>query len=359
MITENYMNNRRIKPKISIIIPNYNNEEKLEKNINFILNQNVQNFEIIIVDNGSENIDLIINKFKKNKRIKVIKLNKNFGFTYASNLGVEKARSEIIVLLNNDAYLRDKFFLKKTIKIFEKYRSENKIAGIFPLVIFEKNKKFINSFYSFWHEKWMWYDPFVGLPVETIKKIKEDKVVFGSIFVCLIIKKNTFLEIGKFDEKLFTYGEDFDFCLRANIFGYKFIATPSLIVFHDYRSSSNEEKNPYWSLYFYLRNYLLVVLKNYELINLIKYFKFIIRPHLTYLKIFINKKDFNILLVILKSLLSVFLNTIHIFKERLKINKKRLKKDKDIFNYDLLPPYNPYFYDNKIVINLEVIKKIL
>lgn len=343
----------------SIVIPNYNNIEKLIKNINFLIKQKFDNFEIIIVDNNSKDIDKISKTFVNlSKKIKIIKLNKNYGFTFASNLGIEKSYYENILLLNNDAYIKDNLFLSKTLKIIKKYNNEKNIAGFFPLVIFEKNHNFINSFYSIWHEKWMWYDPFVGAPINTIKKIKKDKIVFGSIFVCLIIKKDTFLKIGKFDEKLFTYGEDFDFCLRANILGYKFIATPSLVIFHDYRSSSNEEKNPYWSLYFYLRNYLLVILKNYELINLIKYFKFIIRPHLTYLKIFIYKKDFNILLVIIKSLLSVFLNIIHIFRERLKINKKRLKKDRDIFNYDLLIPYNPYFYDNKIVINLEVIKKI-
>ena len=57
---------------ISVLISSYNKENFIKKTINSCLNQNYNKFEIIVVDTASEdNSKVILNKFKKNKKIKL------------------------------------------------------------------------------------------------------------------------------------------------------------------------------------------------------------------------------------------------------------------------------------------------
>jgi glycosyltransferase involved in cell wall biosynthesis len=103
---------------ISIIIDNYNYATFLPEAIESVLNQNYQNFEIIIVDDGSiDNSKEIIKKYaNKDKRIKPI-FKKNGGQASAFNEGFKHCNGEIICFLDSD----DKFLPNKLEKIKEIY----------------------------------------------------------------------------------------------------------------------------------------------------------------------------------------------------------------------------------------------
>lgn len=93
-------------PKVSIIIPNKNHKNDLERCINSILEKTTyKNYEIIIVENNSEPKEILkyYEEIRKNKKIKVIKYKeKGFNYSKINNFGVEHATGEYIVLLNND-----------------------------------------------------------------------------------------------------------------------------------------------------------------------------------------------------------------------------------------------------------------
>ena len=92
------------KPKVSIIMPVYNSEKFLEDSIKSILNQNLKEFEFIIVDDKStDNSIKIINKYKKeDKRIILMKNKKNLGQAYSRNKGLKKARGKYVAILDSD-----------------------------------------------------------------------------------------------------------------------------------------------------------------------------------------------------------------------------------------------------------------
>ena len=106
-ITQN--NTILLKPKISAIIPVYNSEKTIYSSICSIQNQNYTNFEIILIDDFSnDNSSKIINYLKeKDERIKIISNHKNMGSLYSRNIGVLMAKGEYIFGLDND----DLFFL--------------------------------------------------------------------------------------------------------------------------------------------------------------------------------------------------------------------------------------------------------
>lgn len=94
----------KIKPKISVLMAAYNSEKYIGDAIESILNQTYKNFEFIIVDDKStDNTVNIIRKYiEKDKRIKLICLNKNLGPSLAANVGLRKIKGQYLVRMDAD-----------------------------------------------------------------------------------------------------------------------------------------------------------------------------------------------------------------------------------------------------------------
>jgi glycosyltransferase involved in cell wall biosynthesis len=89
-------------PKFSIIIPTYNRGNLLPQAIRSILSQTFQDFELIIVNDGSiDNTEKIINSFN-DKRIIYLKHKRNKGVLLAQDTGINKAKGEFVIWLGDD-----------------------------------------------------------------------------------------------------------------------------------------------------------------------------------------------------------------------------------------------------------------
>ena len=177
------------------------------------------------------------------------------------------------------------------------------------------------------------------------------------MFVAPIFKKSLWLKIGGFDNMFFTYGEDFDVSYRANILGYKFLYCPTLKVKHDFRSSSKDDTQPLWSYFYFLRNYLYVIFKNYQTENLIKSLKSYTVFFRSSFKNGLKTKNCELIRLHFKVIFDILKNSKHLIQQRKIIQNQRKKNDNQIWNYDFVTPYNPCFYDNNIVINLDSINE--
>lgn len=100
---------------ISIVIPNYNGENLLRKNMPKLVTEldtyKEGRYEVIVVDDASsDGSALILGEFKKKYRnLKIVFNKKNFGFSSTVNNGVAVASGDIIVLLNTDVYPQNGF----------------------------------------------------------------------------------------------------------------------------------------------------------------------------------------------------------------------------------------------------------
>ncbi|HOZ54115.1 MAG TPA: glycosyltransferase family 2 protein [Bacilli bacterium] len=94
--------------KFSIIVPAYNIQDYIEKCINSILAQDYNNFEVIIVNDGStDNCEKICNKYvKKDDRVKYI-YKENGGLSSARNKGMEIAKGDYIWFVDGDDYIKE------------------------------------------------------------------------------------------------------------------------------------------------------------------------------------------------------------------------------------------------------------
>lgn len=89
---------------ISVVMPNYNGHRFVEQAIDSVLNQTYQNFELIVVDDCSndDSLSRIEQKAQRDNRIRVIALEYNAGVANARNVGIKEAKGEYIALLDND-----------------------------------------------------------------------------------------------------------------------------------------------------------------------------------------------------------------------------------------------------------------
>ena len=108
-------------PKLSVIMPIFNAEQFLADTIDSILKQDFEDFELLLIDDGSkDNSKKICEEYeKKDKRVKVLK-KQNEGVSKTRNLGIEKAEGEFLYFVDADDYVKDNMFsvLMKNIQIY-------------------------------------------------------------------------------------------------------------------------------------------------------------------------------------------------------------------------------------------------
>ena len=83
-------------PKVSIIIPTYNRANLLPRAIVSVLEQDFRDFEVLVVDDGSqERIEAVVSEYQNSDpRLRYLRLQENHGIGYARNFGLQQAHGE-------------------------------------------------------------------------------------------------------------------------------------------------------------------------------------------------------------------------------------------------------------------------
>lgn len=111
--------------KISVIIPVHNAEKYIDKAVQSVMEQNYTNWELLLIENGSEDASLDVCKknAEKDSRIQVLK-EKNKGAGSARNTGLCSAEGEYIVFIDADDYLPDKSVFQRYMNIAKQIRAD-------------------------------------------------------------------------------------------------------------------------------------------------------------------------------------------------------------------------------------------
>jgi GT2 family glycosyltransferase len=244
------------KKKISIIIANWNGKNHLTKCLKSLEEQTYGDFEVIVVDNGSQDgsTELIKREFKF---VKLIEKKANFGFAKANNIGISKSAGEYIITLNNDIYADKKFI--EALKTAAD--SSNSDIGMWaPKILSMEKPDEIDSIGGL-----LLYPDGIG---KGRGRGEIDKGQYDHIQNILIpsacaamYRRKMLLETGLFDEHFFAYCEDTDLGLRGRKIGWAAISVPSAIVHHHYSGTTG--KYSVQKAYLVERNRQWVVLKNF------------------------------------------------------------------------------------------------
>ncbi len=248
-----------------VIIPNYNGELFLESCLFSVFNQKYQDFVLVFVDDKSSDNSVVFveNNFPG---VDIIKNVKNIGFTKSINKAVlysrEKYNPKYIALLNNDTKV-DILWLSK---LKEKIESQKNIVSVTSNMLFMDNPSLINSQGGKCDFMCNGYDINYSVNISDIKEIKEK--VLSPCFGACIIKTDAFDKIGLLDDRYLAYCEDLDWGIRANILGLGILFEKDAIVYH--KGSASYGSNLFRKTYLCKRNSLCIMLKNYELVNLLR-----------------------------------------------------------------------------------------
>ena len=224
--------------KVSVITPNYNGVEFLDKYFKSLDGDSEYIGEVIIIDNGSSDSSLeYIEKNSFNFPVEVIKNNKNLGFAPAVNQGISMSKFDYIFSLNNDTELK-----KGSIKAMLDLIGENDVFSVQAKMLQANNKGLIDDAgdeYNLlgWTKK-------IGENQDS-DKFSQVFEIFSSCAGAALYKKSVFDEIGLFDDNFFAYMEDVDLAIRSQIYGYKNLLCPDAIVYHIGSATSGSRYNDF------------------------------------------------------------------------------------------------------------------
>jgi hypothetical protein len=244
------------KSQLSIIIISYNTKTLLKRCIDSLYRFNKDiTFELIIVDNNSTDGSVKYLKHLISKQnIHAIFNTENLGFSKANNVGVAKATSKYVLLLNSDTE-----FHSSILKDMLDWMEQNKKVGIATCALKNKNGTiqgtggyFPNLLRVF---SWMIIQdlPFIDKLIKPFHPMKEKSFIKGDSFykdkkevdwvtgAFLLARKIVFEQAGDFDEDYFMYTEETDLCYRVKMLGWQVWYLPKWSIVHLGGASGTKE----------------------------------------------------------------------------------------------------------------------
>lgn len=282
-------------PKTTITIINYNGKNLLNKCLQSLLHQSAENFDIVIVDNGStdSSIEDIENNFiSSDTGLKIIQLERNTGFAGGNIEGLKHSNGTYVALVNNDTET-DKNWLSELILGME----NDSTIGICASKMISYGIDIIDTAGDGFSTVLKGFKRGEG---EDPRRYEKKEYVFGACAGAALYRREMLDEIGFFDEDFFLIYEDTDLNFRAQLAGWKVMYVPDAIVHHKVRSSIGEMSDI--AVYYSLRNSELVRIKNvpfgiflrclpWFLISEISEFIYFVLKHRRFLLYFRAKKD--------------------------------------------------------------------
>ena len=274
------------KELISVIIPYYDREEIVKRAIDSVMNQTYDNFEIVLVDDGSPNTtDNFLKYLKSNPKIHYYRYEKNQGPAHAKNYGLLKAKGEYIAFLDSDdEFLPDK--LDKQISFMKKEKVDFSHTSYYAV---GKNDKVLKE-------------------TGKINNCIENKLIYncGIATPTVMLKKSIVIDNDIFFNEKIRIGEDV--CFYLELFKkctMKGIDIPLSNVYVDDDSCSKNLDKQILGI----KNIMQYILDDeyyrqfdFEIYNLFKTYENLLIENKTVEKVSIFKKIFNFFLRLLKKM---------------------------------------------------------
>lgn len=235
---------------VSIILVNWNGEKWLGKCLESLVKQTYRNYEIILVDNASddESVKFVNQNYSK---VKIIKSEKNLGFAGGNNLGIDNAKGEFILLINTDTWIEPDF-LTRIIRFY----NEHDYDVISPREASYNGKKRLQ------------YSMLTDLFGHSFGILNSNAQSFYLSGVCLLFSKKLYRETKGLDNNFFMYCEEVDWFWRLRLLKKKFTYVDNIFVYHAGAGSTG--KGIKYNIFLWRnQNTLQMILKNYSLVNLI------------------------------------------------------------------------------------------
>lgn len=300
---------------ISVIIPTYNGRHLLEICLPSLAQQNQKDFEVIVVDNGSN--DGTPEFLAKNyPQVQVLVYADKLGFARAVNAGVRVARGDYIALLNNDTEVDPNWLTALKNRLDDK----RKLGICASKLVNYHQRNLLDGAGDGYDRRGDAFRLGWGLPDSS--QANTSYKIFGACAGAAMYRKSMLDEIGLLDEDFMMYYEDVDLNFRAQLYGYECEFVPEALVYHIGSASSGSVQTP-GTTFLIARNSLYVIMKNYPLLLLLKNLGQIIQSRVQFARHY-YRQSHEMGKAYTDGLLSALKSTCLMFKKRLSIQKNRV-----------------------------------
>jgi len=246
--------------KTAVVILNWNGKKFLEQYLPALTKfTNYPDTEIVIADNFStdDSIDFLNQNYPS---LKIIKLDKNYGFTGGYNRVLKNIDAKYYILINSDIEVTENW-LNPLIDLMD---SDDKIAAIQPKIkAYHQKNHFEYAGASGGFIDKLGYPFCRGRILDTLEKdtgqYNDVREIFWATGACMVIRAKLFHHFGGFDDDFFAHMEEIDLCWRLKNSGYKIFVQPKSEVFHV--GGGTLPISPF-KLYLNYRNNLFLLYKN-------------------------------------------------------------------------------------------------
>lgn len=219
-------------PMVSLIIPTKNGFDLIKQCVESIINKTTyNNYEIIIVDNGSDEATTLeyFELLKSEPRIKILRDDRPFNYSALNNEAIKHANGELVGLINNDIEVITPDWLTEMVS----HAIRPEVGAVGAKLWYTDDTLqhggviLVGGVAGHAHKRITKYDPGYFNRANLIQSF------CAVTAACLIVKKSLYEEVGGLnDTDLKVAFNDVDFCLKLHVKGYKNIWTPYAELYH-------------------------------------------------------------------------------------------------------------------------------
>lgn len=265
--------------KTTVVIPNYKGINYIEDCLNSVYKSSIP-LHVIVVDNASADgsLELVRDRFPQTQ---IISFDENKGFSAAVNAGIRAARTEYVLLLNNDTVME-----AGAIECLEREldRYPEAFSAAAKLIRLKEPEKLDGAGDFYCALGWA----FARGSGKSSDLWKKPGRTFSSCAACALYRKKYFEQIGLFDENHFAYLEDVDIGYRANICGHPNKYVPNAIVYHAGSAVSGSRHNEF-KVRLSAANSIYLIYKNMPVLQVILNLPFLLAGYLCKVAFFTRK----------------------------------------------------------------------
>lgn len=245
--------------KAAVVILNWNGRNHLARFLSSVVEHTPAAIDIVVADNGSsdDSVEFIRRKYPS---VRLILLDKNYGFATGYNLALRQIKADCYILLNSDVEVTAGW----TAPLLSHMQEDRWCGAVAPkLLSYTERDKFEYAGAAGGFIDYLGY-PFCRGRI--LSKIEQDKGQYddarevfwasGAAFCC---RAELFHALGGFDDDFFAHMEEIDLCWRMQLAGYKIMVEPKSVVYHLGGGSLAKESS--YKLFLNYRNNLTMLMK--------------------------------------------------------------------------------------------------
>ncbi len=209
---------------VSFLVVNYNGGTMLKECLDSIRLQTYPDFEVIVVDNGSTDNSWNLPCYD-NARWRLLRLDRNSGFSPANNLAMATSRGEFVALVNNDVILSPDWTAHMVRAI-----TADPASGSAACLLLQRHHPDLIDSAGFAYHTCGTVTAWKNRPRNSFDPARHKP--FGSVASAALYRRAALDTVGLFHDRYFAYYEDTDLAIRLILHGYNCAFAPAAIAFH-------------------------------------------------------------------------------------------------------------------------------